>query len=155
MSHPHSTRLSLARRIRADPASTALLLAGPAALELWPGARRVGEVAGRMLLEVSTWPAARHLTAAVAARLPRRTADGFVTRFSWTGLGLPVAEGVLTLTYVPGGTGGTGAPSAHAELVLEVAGLAASRLDLAGLTTMAEGFLANLAAAAEARRRTA
>ncbi len=152
MSHPHTTRLSIARHIRADPASTALLLAGPTALELWPGARRVGEVAGRMLLEVSTGPGARHLTAAVTARLPRRTANGFVTRFAWTGLGLPVTGGVLTLTYAPGGTG---APSAHAELVLEVAGLGASRLDLAGLTTMAEGFLANLATAAEARRRTA
>lgn len=152
MSHPHRTRLSIARRIRADPASTALLLAGPTALELWPGARRVGEVAGQMLVEVATWPGARHLTAAVTAGLPRRTTTGFVTRFSWTGLGLPVTEGVLTLTYAPGGTG---APSAQAELVLEVAGLAASRLDLAGLTTMAEGFLANLAAAAEARRRTA
>ncbi len=152
MSHPHSTRLSVSRRIRADPASTALLLAGPTALELWPGARRVGEGAGRVLIEVSTWPGGRHLTAAVTARLPRRTATGFVTCFAWTGLGVPVTEGVLTLTYAPGGTG---APSAHAELVLDVAGLAASRLDLAGLTTMAEGFLANLAVAAEVRRRTA
>ena len=152
MSQPHSTRLAVARRIGADPASTALLLAGPTALELWPGARRVGEVAGRALVEISTWPGARHLTAAVTAPLPQRTPTGFVTRFGWTGLGLPVTEGVLTLTYAPGATG---APSAYAELVLEVTGLGGSRLDAAGLTAMAEGFLRNLSVAAEARRRTA
>ena len=152
MTHPKSTRLSVARRIGADPASTALLLAGPAALELWPGARRVGEVVGRALVEISTWPGARHLTAAVTAHLPQRTPTGFVTRFSWTGLGLPVVEGVLSLTYAPNSNG---APSAHAQLVLEVTGLGGSRLDLAGLTAMADGFLRNLSVAAEARRRTA
>ena len=152
MTQPRSTRLSVARRIGADPASTALLLAGPTALELWPGARRVGEVAGRALVEISTWPGARHLTAAVTARVPQRTSTGFVTRFSCTGLGLPVVDGVLSLSYAPGGEG---VPSAHTELVLEVTGLGGSRLDLAGLTAMAEGFLRNLSVAAEARRRTA
>lgn len=150
-----SSRLQVARRICADPTSTALLLAGPTALELWPGVRRLGEVGGRVLVEAQVAPGRQHLpatAASVTARPPRRTPTAFVTRFSWAGPGLPVTAGVLTLTYAPGGEG---IPSTHAELVLDVAGLQDSRVDLAGLTAMAEGFLANLAAAAQARRRAA
>ena len=147
------TRLRVVRRICADPTSTALLLAGPTALELWPGVRRVGEVGGRALVEAELAEPERLPTAAsVRARPPRRTPTAFVTRFSWTGPDLPVTEGVLTLTYAPGGEG---TPSTSAELVLDVEGLDASRLDAAALTGMAEGFLANLARAAEDRRRAA
>lgn len=140
-----STRIEAHQRIVADPASTALLLAGPTALELWPGVRRVGEVGGRVLIEVAgPAPAA----ASVTARPPRRTPTAFITRFAWTGLDLPVTEGVLTLTYAPG----DGSPTTRASLVLDSEGLADSSLDESALAGMAEQFLVNLARAAEARR---
>lgn len=144
------TRTRVVRRISAEPTSTALLLAGPAALELWPGVRRVGEVAGRVLVEaeLAVGPAHALTAASVRAHPPRRTPTSFVTRFTWTGPGLPITEGTLTLTYAPGADG---TPSTHAALTLDSTGLATSRLDAAGLTAMAEGFLENLARAAESR----
>ena len=151
------TRTRVVRRIGADPTSTALLLAGPAALELWPGVRRVGEVNGRALveaeLELSRQESERVPTAAsVRALPPQRTPTSFVTRFAWTGPGLPVTEGTLTLAYAPGADG---APSTHAALTLDSDGLEDSRVDAAALGAMAEGFLANLARAAESRNRAA
>lgn len=140
-----TTRTEAHRRIEADPTSTALLLAGPTALDLWPGVRRVAEVGGRVLIEV-TGPAPT--AASVTARPPRRTPTAFVSRFAWSGPALPVTEGVLTLTYGPG----EGMPTTLAELVLDSEGLAASQLDEADLARMAEQFLANLARAAEDRR---
>lgn len=140
-----STRTRADRRIWADPTSTALLLAGPTALDLWPGVRRLGEVGGRVLVELDR-PAAT--AASVTARPPLRTPTAFVTRFAWTGPDLPVTEGVLTLTYAPG----EGTPSTRAELVLDSEGLAESRLDEAALADMAAEFLVNLAHAAESRR---
>lgn len=142
-----STRTTSARPIWADPTSTALLLAGPTALELWPGVTRIGEVGGRVLVEVGA-PADLRTAASVSARPPRRTPTAFVTRFSWTGPDLPVTEGVLTLTYAPGDD----TPSTHAELVLDSEGVAQSRVDEAALARLAAGFLANLAEAAESRR---
>lgn len=148
-------RLRASRRIEADPTSTALLLSGPSALELWPGVRRVAEVSGRALVEtgIATPGAdvedALPTAASVTAHPPRRTPTSLVTRFSWTGPDLPVADGVLTLTYAPGGQG---LPSTLAELVLDVEGLESSRLDDAALTALAQGFLLNLARAAEDRR---
>lgn len=146
-----STRITVERHIDADPTSTALLLAGPTALDLWPGVRRVGEVGGRVLVEaelpapLATVP----LTAAsVTAHPPRRTPTSFVTRFGWAGPGLPATDGALTLTYGPGGE----VPSTLAVLVLDAGELDDSLLDIAGLTAMAEQFLANLAFAAESRR---
>ena len=154
---PSATRLRVRRRICADPTSTALLLAGPTAMELWPGVRRLGEVGGRALVEAElalarAEQASVPTAASVTARPPRRTPTAFVTRFAWTGPDLPVTSGVLTLTYAPGGEG---APSTSAELVLDVQGLDGSRLDADGLTAMAEGFLQNLARAAEDRRHAA
>ena len=149
---PGPVRLRATRRIAADPTSTALLLAGPSALELWPGVRRVAEVAGRALVETELRPAGeapRPTAASVTAQPPRRTPTAFVTRFSWTGPDLPVAVGVLTLTYAPGGQG---TPSTAAELVLDLEGLEDSRLDDGALTALAQGFLVNLARAAEDRR---
>lgn len=138
-----TTRIRVERHVRADPTSTALLLAGPTALELWPGVRRVGEVGGRVLVEADVAG-----PASVTARPPRRTATAFVSSFGWTGPELPGTEGRLTLSYAPG----EGVPSTRAELVLEAEGLEASRLDAEELTAMAVGFLANLAGAAESRR---
>ena len=154
---PETTRTRAVRRICADPTSTALLLAGPSALELWPGVRRLGEVGGRVLVEaelaLARDEAGRAPTAAsVRALPPRRTPTAFVTRFAWTGPGLPVTEGTLTLAYAPGADG---TPSTHAALTLDSVGLAGSRVDSRTLNAMAEGFLANLARAAESRSRAA
>lgn len=144
--------LAVSRRIEADPTSTALLLAAPAALELWPGVRRVGEVGGRALVEADLSP---HQPAPAAATVralpPQRTPTAFVTRFAWTGSGLPAASGTLTLGYAPG-AGGTPATLAALELTFEPSG---GRLTRHDLQEMARGFLANLAEAAESRSRAA
>lgn len=157
------TRTRVVRRICAEPTSTALLLAGPTALELWPGVRRVGEVGGRVLVEAALGPVgdptdptdptnAPATAASVRALPPLRTPTAFVTRFAWTGPGLPVTEGTLTLAYAPGADG---TPSTSAVLVLDSTGLAGSRIDAAALSAMAEEFLDNLARAAEERSRAA
>ena len=86
-------QLHASRRIDADPTSTALLLAGPGARELWSGSTVVVEP-------------------------PHRTPTGFVARFSWTGPDLPTASGVLRLSPAPGGHG---TPSTLADVSLEVA----------------------------------
>ena len=151
-----STRTWAERLIAADPTSTALLLAGPSALELWPGVRRIAEVGGRVLVELDAVTAATATAAtagpataaSVTARPPHRTPTAFVTRFGWTGPDLPGTEGVLTLTYSPG----EGRPSTRAELVLDSAGVQDSRLDADALAAMAQGFLDNLGHAAESRR---
>ena len=151
------TRTRVVRRIGADPTSTALLLAGPAALELWPGVRRVGEAGGRALVEAELLSARAEservpTAASVRALPPQRTPTSFVTRFAWSGPGLPVTEGTLTLGYAPGAEG---APATSAELALDVSGLAGSQVGGATLRAMAEGFLDNLARAAESRSRAA
>lgn len=135
------TRVRATRPIAADPTSTALLLAGPTALDLWPGARRGDEVAGGVLV-VADLPGPRSGSTAVIVRAqpPRRTPVSFVTRFSWQGSDLPAVDGSLTLLY-------DGPHATRAVLELDASGDVASR----GLPAMAEGFLANLAAAAEAR----
>lgn len=148
-------RTRVTRRIQADPTSTALLLAAPTAVELWPGVRRVGEAGGRALVEAQL-PAEPQLTAApqtaatVRAQPPRRTPTAFVTRFEWSGPGLPRTCGELTLAYLAGDA----TPATAASLQLDSDDIEGSRLDRHVLTKMAEGFLANLAVAAE-RRSTA
>jgi hypothetical protein len=146
-----ATRTRVTRRIAADPTSTALLLAGPTAFELWPGVRRVAEVAGRMVVETELAPH-RPAAASVRALPPQRTPTSYVTRFEWSGPGLPRTVGELTLGYAPTGDGEVGT---HAALVLDSADVARSTLSVAALEEMATGFLANLAHAAELRNRAA
>jgi len=150
------SRIHVTRRIAADPTSTALLLAGPTALDLWPGVRRVADTGHEVLVEAEIGPPAagmpRTVTMAwVRARPPQRTPTSFVVRFEWTGQGLPGTAGELTLTYAPG----DGAPATRADLVLDRDGLVPSRLSTPALTGMAEKFLANVALAAESRSRAA
>src|SRR3982751_2102172 len=97
---PPATRTRVTRRIAADPTSTALLLAGPTALELWPGVRRVAVVGGRTVVETEL-PAQRLAASSVRALPPRRTPTAYVTRFEWAGPGLPETTGELTLAYAP------------------------------------------------------
>lgn len=136
------------RVIAADPTSTALLLAGPTAFDLWPGVTRVAPG----LVDAAV-PAlvARAARVRVRALPPRRLPTSYVTRFSFSGDGLPATEGAVTLSYaaadgVPVATG------AALSLTWEPAGTAAERARVtAAFRGMAGGFLANLAAAAEAR----
>jgi hypothetical protein len=148
---PGSSRIRATRRISADPTSTALLLAGPAALELWPGVRRVGVVAGRVLVEAYL-PDQRLSTAAtVLIDPPRRTPTSFVTRFEWVGPALPRTGGELTLSYTSGGDG----VATLAELVLDIDSIEACALSAPALQALAESFLDNLAELAESRSRAA
>ncbi|MCW2544551.1 MAG: hypothetical protein JWM40_2103 [Frankiales bacterium] len=151
MTRREPTRTRVTRRIAADPTSTALLLAGPTAFELWPGVRRVADVGGRVVVETEV-DAERTAAASVRALPPKRTPTSYVTRFTWVGPGLPETDGELTLAYAPGADGELGT---HAALVLDTTDPTGSMLDGRTLMTMAEGFLANLARAAELRSHAA
>ena len=150
MTRPDSARARVTRSIAADPTSTALLLAGPAAMDLWPGLRRVGEAAGQVLVETEL--AQGTAAGGVRARPPRRTPTAYVTRFQTSGPGLPDASGTLTLGYLPS------ADAIHfteAALEVEADGLRRSGLSETSLQALVTGFLDNLADAAEARSRAA
>lgn len=137
--------LKITRSIAADPTSTALLLAGPTALDLWPGVRRVGNADGSVRIEATI--AATTADAQVRAQPPRRETDTFVTRFSVevAGDALPGAAGVLTLHY----SDSPNEVSTHA--ILELTGDQPIGVLKAGATA----FLDNLAAAAEKRATAA
>jgi hypothetical protein len=137
------------RRISADPTSTALLLAGPTAVDLWPGVRRVGESAGRVVVEAELDGVS--LSAAVRARPPKRTPTSYVTQFEFVGTSLPLTNGRLTLTYAPGTSG----PATWAVLTLHREADLPGAVDAVALEAMAERFLDNLARAAEERSRAA
>ena len=145
---PGAVRTRADRRIAADPTSTALLLAGPAALELWPGLRAVAPVADRVLVEIDIDEPRLTTAATVRALPPRRTPTSFVTSFEWVGPSLPATSGELTLSYAPG-------PATHAEIVLDSVDVDGSAMGPPILKALAEGFLANLARLAESRSRAA
>lgn len=156
-----NVRVEVERRIGADPSSTALLLAGPSAVDLWPGVERIVQADGKGFVEAELRlvpPAADgkplRTAASITARPPKRTPTSFVTSFTWSGADLPGTTGELTLTYGPAAAGPEDAtvPSTDARLVLDAAGLEDSPLDADALQEMAEGFLANLATVAEERR---
>jgi hypothetical protein len=146
-----ATRTRITRTIAADPTSTALLLAGPTAMELWPGLRRVAEVSGRVVVEADLAPH-RPAAASVRALPPQRTPTAYITRFEWAGPGLPACTAELTLsrTTTDDGTQGT-----LAELVVDSSGFEHTVLDQETLRQMADGFVANLARTAEQRNRAA
>jgi hypothetical protein len=151
-SRSSASRTRVTRRIAADPTSTALLLAGPTAFELWPGVHRVADVGGRMVVETEVSTERPPVAASVRALPPQRTPTSYVTRFEWVGPGLPTTTGELTLAYAPNADGELGT---HAALVLDSADTEGSVLDCRTLSDMAEGFLANLARAAELRSHAA
>lgn len=154
---PGTLRTRVARQIDADPTSTALLLAGPTALDLWPGVTRVGEVGGRVLVEARLREVSHSsddpmtTAAAVRALPPKRTPTSYVTKFAWTGPSLPVTTGELVLSYAPGSPG----PATTAVLTLDSEGVPVSALAADDLQAMCEVFLDNLARAAEERSRAA
>ena len=148
---PGTARIRADRRIAADPTSTALLLAAPAALELWPGVRRVGAVDGRVLVETTLPDQQVSTAAAVLVGPPRRTPTSFVTRFEWAGPSLPRTAGELTLAYAAGDD----APATEAVLVLDSDDLAGSALTESTLRGLADTFMDNLKELAESRSRAA
>jgi hypothetical protein len=145
-----ANRLQLERRIAADPTSTALLLAAPTAMELWPGLRRVAEVGGRVVVEadIDDVPAA----ASVRAQPPQRTPLAYLTRFEWAGPGLPAVTAELSLRYL---STASGEQETLAELVLDCSGFEGTVLSEGTLRDQATTFLENLALAAERRNRAA
>ena len=144
------TRLRVTREIAADPTSTALLLAGPSAMDMWPGLRRIGTVDGLVRAEapVSTQTA----DVLVRAEPPRRLPTSFVTNFAFTATEanqaeVPDADGTLTLQY----SERDGEVSTHA--VLELTPRGDGTLNV--IHQLAEGFLENLRTAAELRATAA
>jgi hypothetical protein len=88
------TTVTATRMVPADPASTALLLAGPSALEFWPGISRItGLLSPLSARAVLGGDAERHLV--VRSQPPRRTPTAYVTSFSIDADGLPSASGTL------------------------------------------------------------
>ncbi len=147
----HTGSLRAAQRIAADPTSTALLLAGPTAFELWPGVRRVADLGSAVVVETDL-AQGRQVAANVRALPPQRTPTAYVTRFTWVGPGLPATSGELVLTHAPAVAGER---ATLASLVLTCEDLATSELDGPTLQALAEQFLVNLARAAELRNRAA
>jgi hypothetical protein len=148
--------ISVDRAIAADPTGTALLLAGPTALDLWPGVTRVGGVPGRMLVDADVPAlASRSARVCVRAEPPRRLPTSYVTRFAFDGGGLPATEGAVTLSY-DAAPGARAATRAVLTLTFEAPEGGAEHVRVtAAFRAMADGFLANLAAAAEQRSSAA
>jgi hypothetical protein len=119
--------------VTADPASTAVLLAGPAGPDLWPGLHRSdGDSPARIRLN------GRDRIVVIRQRAPRRTPTSFIVRFSVRGDRLPGGEGRITLTGAPG----------HTDVAFELTWRGRPAPELA---EGARGFLANLADASEHR----
>jgi hypothetical protein len=134
------------RVIAAGPASVALLLAGSTALDLWPGVTRVAGEPGFVSAEVPAL-VAHAARVRVRARRPRRQPASYVTRFAFTGDGLAATEGELRFRDA-----GSLATDAVLTLTWSGDGSAVERSRVtAAFRAMAGGFLANLAAVAEAR----
>lgn len=140
--------ITVDRVIAADPTSTALLLAGPTALDLWPGVTRLAPgLVSACVPSLAAHPAEVH----VRALPPRRLPTSYVTRFAFAGPSLPSTDGAVTLAYAAC-AGVPVATSATLSLTFTPSGGPGERSRVAAaFRAMALGFLDNLAAAAEAR----
>src|SRR4051794_19662826 len=102
------------RIVPADPASTALLLAGPSALDFWPGLSResglLSPVSARAALAGD-----QHRRIVIRSQPPRRTPTAYVTSFAIDADGLPSASGTLRVArqgwVSDGGTDGAAVPA--------------------------------------------
>jgi hypothetical protein len=90
------TKVTATRTIPSDPASTALLLAGPSALGFWPGVQHVDGLLSPLSAQAAIAGSARRLV--VRAEPPRRTPTAYVTSFRVEAEGLPTASGELRIT---------------------------------------------------------
>jgi hypothetical protein len=146
-------RVVVERAINADPTGVALLVAGPGGVELWPGSRPAGGAgvgsARVHLVEplCSGAESATGLSVDVTVEPPQRTPTSFVVPFGFRGEAVPATAGTLRLEYAPTDRG---VPRTRAVLEFGYAGASP-----AGLRALAEGFLENLAVAAESRSRAA
>jgi hypothetical protein len=136
----------LSRQVAAEPASLALLLAGPTAVELWPGARRIGEFGDRLTVEADL-PDGEQSEVHLQALPPRRTPTSFVIRFEYSGEGVPRTNGTITLTS-------QGKGSSRVELALRWEG-GIDRLIREDTEDKAASFLTTLATTAEERSSAA
>ncbi|MHB2023612.1 MAG: hypothetical protein ACYCO3_09830 [Mycobacteriales bacterium] len=132
--------------VAADPASVALLLAGPRAAEYWPGVSSV-HATGEPLLVAAEVPGRGLLTALVSTRPPVRTPTAFVFDFTVRPGELPELRGRL---WVDHATGDRGVGHSHLALSVDYQGEFPERLRI-----LADGFLRNVRAAAERRSRAA
>lgn len=137
--------IAATRTVAADPASTALLLAGPSALDFWPGMCRINETPDGRARAAGVL-GGRRIPILVDARYPRRTPTSFVASFEVEADSdaLPTLTGELTLTSA--GRAGSIHTDARLELSASLPVEPAVRRELhhAG-----ELFLTNLADAAE------
>ena len=90
-------RLHHVRAVAADPTSLALLLAGPATLDLWPSVVRSTDAArGRLVLNLDLPSAPTTLLLRVDS--PVRTVTSYVLHFQATGEEFPTVDGALRVT---------------------------------------------------------
>jgi hypothetical protein len=136
----------LSSQVAAEPASLALLLAGPTAVELWPGARRIGEFGDRLTVEADL-PDGEQSEVHLQALPPHRTPTSFVIRFEYSGDGVPRTNGTITLTSQGNG-------SSRVELALRWEG-GIDRLIREDTEAKAASFLTTLATTAEERSSAA
>lgn len=138
--------ITLSRRVAAEPASLALLLAGPTAVELWPGARRVGDFGDRLTVAADL-PGGEQSEVQLQALPPHRTPTSFVIRFEYSGAGIPRTSGTITLTSQGNGT-------SRVQMVLRWEG-GIDRLIREDTESKAASFLATLTTTAEERSSAA
>lgn len=91
------TTVTATRTVPGDPASTALLLAGPSALEFWPGITSVDGVLSPLAAR-ATLAGRPDRQLIIRSQPPQRTPTAYVTTFSVDADGLPSASGTLRVT---------------------------------------------------------
>ncbi len=130
--------------IAADPASVALLLNGPAAGELWPGAVRVHGSLVNLVVRTEV-PGRGDVEAHVTVTPLRTMPTSYGADFTIASDQLPPIRGRLRLDYE---TAGLTSPGTRATLRFDYSGAFPDRLRVLALA-----YLANVAAAAEPSRR--
>lgn len=135
------------RQIAAHPSSVALLLAVPAAVDLWPAAKQVAAEtdipsASRRVTMAARLPDGQPLFLTLDVGRPERSGDGFLTGFSFAGPGVPHTFGEIRVSPAVGGS--------QVSVVLHWKG-GIDRLVRTDLEAQADGFLAALVEAAERR----
>ena len=147
-------RLHHARTVAADPTSLALLLSGPATLDVWPGVSRGADAArGHLVLDIDL-PAPTTLLLRVES--PVRTATSYVLRFSATGEEFPTVDGALRITRDASRPVGDGPAVAGSLVELDLhphAALLPGVRDVVG--RLASDFLDVVTAAGEGRAAAA
>jgi hypothetical protein len=137
------------RQIAAHPSSVALLLAVPAAVDLWPQAKQVAAdvdipsaTASRRVTMAARLPDGQPLFLTLEVGRPERSGDGFLAGFSFAGARVPHTFGEIVVKPAIGGS--------QVSVTLHWKG-GIDRLVRTDLEAQADGFLAALVEAAERR----